>query len=93
MELYNETLSDLLCPSSGNLKIHESISVSSTESLLNVCQRGIFVGNLSSEPVRTFEEACDIIKLGLSNRHVGETLMNDRSSRSHTVLQLVRFFR
>ena len=77
MEIYNETIRDLLNPAQTSLKIHESLT------------RGVFVGNLSEEPVSCLQEAWNCIQRGEEQRHVGETNFNDTSSRSHALVRLV----
>lgn len=52
-------------------------------------QKGIYVRNLNEEIVKTPKEVMDCIQKGESNRHISATDYNDRSSRSHTIFQLV----
>ena len=47
------------------------------------------MGNLSEEPVHSAEEALLLIRKGEEWRHVGETNLNEKSSRSHTIVRLV----
>ncbi|KAJ6839211.1 kinesin-like protein KIN-7L [Iris pallida] len=77
MEIYNEEINDLLSLGSQKLPIHESL------------ERGIFVAGLREEIVNTAEQVFELIKLGEANRHFGETNMNARSSRSHTIFRMV----
>lgn len=81
LEIYNETISDLLANPDGgnhcNLKIHESLT------------RGVFVGGLAEEPVSSSNEAIDLLRKGQIMRHVEETNLNERSSRSHTILRVL----
>jgi centromeric protein E len=49
------------------------------------------VGNLTEEPITCEEEAMALIKRGEELRHVGETNMNEHSSRSHTIFRIVSF--
>jgi len=76
MEIYNETINDLLVPTQRNLQIHESK------------QHGIYVSPLSEELVRTPADVLEVIKRGQRNRHVSATDFNEYSSRSHTIFQL-----
>ena len=39
-------------------------------------------------PVNSAEEAGRVLDIGCSNRHIGETKMNKKSSRSHAVFLL-----
>ncbi|KAI9597247.1 kinesin motor domain-containing protein, partial [Syncephalis fuscata] len=77
LEIYNEVIRDLLEPTRVNLKIHETPN------------REIFVGNLSEMPVYSASEVMELLKRGESNRSIGETNMNERSSRSHTIFRMV----
>ncbi|KAK6098040.1 hypothetical protein MT418_002108 [Batrachochytrium dendrobatidis] len=77
LEIYNEVIRDLLEPGNINLKIHETIN------------RDIFVGNLSEHVVSSAVQIKEILAIGEGNRHIGETNMNDKSSRSHTIFKMV----
>lgn len=118
LEIYNETISDLLCPGPSALALRED------------ARRGIFVEGLTEEKVASGEPTCaslplaslprnhakreivphnwlnggilitfslwyaveDVVGLlqeGVLNRRVGETQMNERSSRSHSVFTAV----
>ncbi|KYQ96848.1 kinesin-7 [Tieghemostelium lacteum] len=78
LEIYNEEIKDLLSMDHQNkkLKIHEDI------------YRGIFVGNLKEEIVKSKADILNLMKLGDERRHIGSTNMNDNSSRSHTLFRL-----
>jgi hypothetical protein len=78
-EIYNEHVKDLLTPKSSSpnyLKIRESKS------------DGVYVQNLTDEPVRCYEDIERLMKIGDTNRTVASTKMNDTSSRSHAVFTL-----
>ncbi|KAL9963272.1 hypothetical protein ACROYT_G032456 [Oculina patagonica] len=77
MEIYNEDIKDLLNPSKTNLKVHENT------------QRQVYVGDLTEEVVSCGEDVFKHMMRGEKNRHFGETNMNDRSSRSHTIFRVV----
>ncbi|KAK2452657.1 P-loop containing nucleoside triphosphate hydrolase superfamily protein [Trifolium repens] len=77
MEIYNEEINDLLVVEGQKLQIHESL------------ERGVFVAGLREEVVNNAEQVLDLIKAGEVNRHFGETNMNVRSSRSHTIFRMV----
>ncbi|RUS29389.1 hypothetical protein BC938DRAFT_480720 [Jimgerdemannia flammicorona] len=77
LEIYNENIRDLLNTDNDNLKIHEKNN------------REIFVGNLTESIVVSPKEVAQLMQRGESNRHVGETNMNERSSRSHTIFRMV----
>lgn len=76
MEIYLEKISDLIETNRINLNIREDKN------------KGIFVEDLSEHYVASEEEVIDLIQIGLDNRKIGNTIMNDYSSRSHTVLML-----
>ncbi|KAJ1968922.1 hypothetical protein IWQ62_000947 [Dispira parvispora] len=77
LEIYNEVIKDLLNPENHHLKIHEH------------AKRGIFVGNLTENIVMSIQDVRQLLEQGDKNRHVGETNMNDHSSRSHTIFRMV----
>ncbi|XP_043708094.1 kinesin-like protein KIN-7N [Telopea speciosissima] len=77
MEIYNEEINDLFAPENQKLQIHESL------------ERGIFVSGLREEIVNNAEQLLKLIELGQANQHFGETNMNARSSRSHTIFRMV----
>lgn len=76
LEIYNDVISDLLDRQNGNLKIMETP------------ERGIFVNRLSEWPVFGVDDAMALVRRGEDNRRQGATNMNERSSRSHAILQL-----
>lgn len=73
-EIYNEHIMDLLDANHGNLLIRENI------------KKGVYVEGLTEEVTSSANDMMEIIKRGVGNRHVGATSMNERSSRSHSVL-------
>ncbi|CAK9143588.1 unnamed protein product [Ilex paraguariensis] len=77
MEIYNEEINDLFSVENQKLQIHESL------------ERGVFVAGLREEIVSSAEQVLKLIQLGEVNRHFGETNMNVRSSRSHTIFRMV----
>ncbi|KAH9699119.1 kinesin-like protein KIN-7N [Citrus sinensis] len=77
MEIYNEEINDLLAVENQKLQIHESL------------EHGVFVAGLREEIVNSAEQVLKLIESGEVNRHFGETNMNVRSSRSHTIFRMV----
>lgn len=78
-EIYNEHVKDLLTPRTNPptyLKIRESKS------------DGVYVQNLTDEPVKSYEDIERLMKTGDLNRTTAMTKMNDTSSRSHAVFTL-----
>ncbi|KAI5629562.1 centromere-associated protein E isoform X2 [Silurus asotus] len=79
MEIYNETVTDLLCDSWKRkpLEIREGN------------YKNVYVADLTEELVTTPEQALAWIRKGEKNRHYGKTKMNQRSSRSHTIFRMI----
>ncbi|KAK3119004.1 hypothetical protein QOZ80_9BG0712230 [Eleusine coracana subsp. coracana] len=77
MEIYNEEINDLLSLEGQKLQIHENL------------ERGVYVAGLKEEIVNSEEQVFDLLQQGEVNRHFGETNMNVRSSRSHTIFRMV----
>ncbi|XP_055531112.1 kinesin-like protein KIF17 [Wyeomyia smithii] len=79
LEIYNETIRDLLNPSctgTGSLTIKE------------VPGEGVTVQGLSLHPVHGMKECIELLEAGAKNRVVGATLMNIESSRSHSIFTI-----
>ncbi|RKP36867.1 kinesin motor domain-containing protein, partial [Dimargaris cristalligena] len=77
IEIYNETIRDLLSPSTPDLRIHDDK------------KRGVYVSPLKEEVVNTPEQVIRVLKIGEANRHIGATDFNTHSSRSHSIFQLI----
>ncbi|KAJ8754825.1 hypothetical protein K2173_015337 [Erythroxylum novogranatense] len=77
LEIYNEQINDLLDPVQRKLEIRDDP------------KNGMYVENLSEEYVSSCEDVTQILIKGLSNRKVGATSINSKSSRSHVVFTLV----
>ncbi|KAI8811695.1 P-loop containing nucleoside triphosphate hydrolase protein [Cladochytrium replicatum] len=78
LEIYNETIRDLLSPEIVDVRIHEDR------------KRGVYVSPLKEEIVTTPKQVMKVIQRGEQNRHFGSTDYNEHSSRSHTIFQMVR---
>ncbi|KAF5212729.1 Kinesin motor domain family protein [Clavispora lusitaniae] len=78
LEIYNETIRDLLNPETSHKKLV----------LREDSSKRIVVSNLSSRSPSSVEEVMEIIMLGNSNRTCSPTEANAASSRSHAVLQI-----
>ncbi|GAA5973944.1 hypothetical protein JCM11641_001234 [Rhodosporidiobolus odoratus] len=76
LEIYNETLKDLLDPTSGPVKVRQDE------------KKRFFVQPLREEVVTTEAQVAALLRRGNDNRHVGQTDFNERSSRSHSVFQM-----
>ena len=77
LEIYNESINDLLSPENSDIRIREDK------------HRGIYVSPLKEEIVTRPDQVLDIIRRGERNRHVSATDYNERSSRSHTIFQFI----
>ncbi|CAN6353954.1 unnamed protein product [Urochloa humidicola] len=77
MEIYNEDINDLLTLGSQKLPIRDN------------SKHEAFVGGLREDVVESAEQTLDLLKLGEANRHFGQTNMNVRSARSHTIFRTV----
>lgn len=77
-ELYNEQIIDLL-------------DVRKEKKSLNLRQdvkKGVFVENLTEESAMNADKLLECLNLGMKNRHIGETMMNRESSRSHSIFTI-----
>lgn len=74
LEIYKERIRDLLNPSKDNLPVRESTT------------KGIYVEGLTEEYVGCEEDIAEIIAQGEKSRSVASTNMNQRSSRSHSLM-------
>ena len=72
-EIYLERIKDLLEPSKNNLRIKEKVGF------------GFYIEDLTLEYVVNESEIFDLMRFGNNNREIAATLMNEASSRSHTI--------
>jgi kinesin family protein 3/17 len=78
LEIYNEEVRDLLSKDPKNrLEIKEDV------------ERGVYVKDLTSYVVKGVTEMENVLLAGKKNRSVGATLMNQDSSRSHSIFTIV----
>ncbi|KAJ7563193.1 hypothetical protein O6H91_03G100000 [Diphasiastrum complanatum] len=79
LEIYNEEIRDLLAPrTSATMKLE----------LKETGDAGIFVKNLTSLSVYSLSDISRLLTVGKKNRSVGATLMNQDSSRSHSIFTI-----
>ncbi|KAL5220833.1 hypothetical protein ABZP36_025546 [Zizania latifolia] len=76
MEIYNEIVKDLLRPDSGHLR------------LLDDPEKGTIVEKLEEEIAKDSQHLRHLISICEEQRRVGETALNDTSSRSHQIIRL-----
>lgn len=76
MEIYNEVIKDLLRSDTPTLAIREDRS------------RGVFL-DCEEETISEIADVMELLSRGEALRHVGETDMNKRSSRSHTIFSII----
>ena len=78
LEIYNEEVRDLLSKDPKNrLDVKEDV------------ERGVYVKDLTSYVVKGVTEMENVLLAGKKNRSVGATLMNQDSSRSHSIFTIV----
>ena len=73
VEIYMETIKDLLDPTKVNMKIKADK------------QKGIFIHDLTERYIASDDEVYEIMRIGNENRAVASTRMNNESSRSHSM--------
>ncbi|GMP33578.1 hypothetical protein CsSME_00006836 [Camellia sinensis var. sinensis] len=78
IEIYNEAVKDLLSPDSGPLR------------LLDDPERGTIVEKLTEEILRDWDHLKELLSFCEAQRQIGETSLNETSSRSHQILRLVQ---
>ncbi|KAJ1402970.1 P-loop containing nucleoside triphosphate hydrolase [Sesbania bispinosa] len=76
LEIYNETVMDLLNRESGPLR------------LLDDPEKGTIVEKLNEEVAKDGQHLRHLIGICEAHRQVGETSLNDKSSRSHQIIRL-----
>lgn len=79
LEIYNENLYDLLSNDPKDLDIRMVSAKTPNE---------IFVSNLTEAEVENREQLCQLLEMAKVNRATAATAGNERSSRSHAVVQL-----
>ncbi|XP_030747526.1 osmotic avoidance abnormal protein 3 isoform X2 [Sitophilus oryzae] len=81
LEIYNEQIRDLLVP-------NDKMASSSTLSLKETANEGLTVPGLTAHPVHNAQECEHLLNIGSKNRMIGATLMNQNSSRSHSIFTI-----
>eukprot|EP00889_Picochlorum_renovo_P006018 jgi/Picre1/33048/NNA_008374.t1 len=80
MEIYNEEIRDLLA--AGDV-------CGSQVAIKQSAEQGIFVDGLQEIIVSSVDHVLQLVEQAEQERHVGETKMNKRSSRSHAIFRMV----
>lgn len=76
LEIYLEKIRDLLNPKKKNLKIREDK------------MNGVYIDEITEEYVSEYSEVVAMMKAGNRNRETSATLMNEDSSRSHSIFMI-----
>ena len=82
VEVYNERVSDLIAP-------RRSAAQEIALELRDDPKKGVYMPNQAVIAVSSVPEILQIIDMGNERRHTAATNMNDRSSRSHAIIQLI----
>ena len=80
MEIYNEEIRDLLA---------DGDVCGSHVAIKQSAEQGIFVDGLQEIIVSSVDHVLQLVEQAEQERHVGETKMNKRSSRSHAIFRMV----
>ncbi|KAL2599261.1 hypothetical protein GLYMA_10G045500v4 [Glycine max] len=86
LELYNEEITDLLSPEDNSRPTDEKQKKPIT--LMEDGKGSVFVRGLEEESVYSLNEIYTLLERGASKRRTAETLLNKRSSRSHSVFTI-----
>ncbi|KAJ8572152.1 hypothetical protein K7X08_008663 [Anisodus acutangulus] len=76
MEIYNEVVLDLLSSDSSPLR------------LLDDPEKGTIIEKLTEETLRDWDHLKELLSICEAQRQIGETYLNEHSSRSHQILRL-----
>ncbi|KAL0334670.1 UNVERIFIED_CONTAM: Kinesin-like protein KIN-7F [Sesamum radiatum] len=76
MEIYNEVVRDLLSTDNTSLR------------LLDDPERGTIIEKLTEETLRDWDHLKELLSICEAQRQIGETSLNETSSRSHQILRL-----
>ncbi|KAM0870798.1 hypothetical protein ACQ4PT_039788 [Festuca glaucescens] len=88
IEIYNEQVRDLLMTDGSTKRYPFMIAPKKLISKIrnNSHVNGLNIPDANLVPVKCAQDVLDLMKLGHRNRAVGSTALNERSSRSHSVL-------
>ena len=88
IEIYLEKIRDLLNPIEENLPLRERPRSGSELHRSDGGGEGFYIDKVTEEYASCYEDVISLFNLGNGNRSVGETKMNQKSSRSHSVFFL-----
>ncbi|TBU02630.1 kinesin [Hamiltosporidium magnivora] len=77
IEIYNETIYDLLNPSKSDIIIRED------------CSKGIYLENVTVYQPKTYEESMSLYTTAVESRRTSSTSFNRQSSRSHCIFTII----
>ncbi|KAG8374281.1 hypothetical protein BUALT_Bualt11G0115200 [Buddleja alternifolia] len=87
LELYNEEITDLLCPDEGsNSPLNDKPKRPLT--LMEDAKGSVFVRGLTEMIVYSADEIYAILDKGSARKHTAETLLNKQSNRSHSIFSI-----
>ncbi|XWS67821.1 hypothetical protein CRYUN_Cryun04dG0038100 [Craigia yunnanensis] len=76
IEIYNEAIRDLLSSDNTQLRLRDDP------------ERGTIVEKVTEEPLRDWNHLKELLAICEAQRRIGETSLNERSSRSHQIIRL-----
>ena len=76
IEIYNESINDLLDSSKVNLDLRENVN------------KEVLVNNLTEIKIKNHEQALNLLIKGNESRIIASTKLNEKSSRSHCIFRL-----
>ncbi|XP_004494989.1 kinesin-like protein KIN-5B [Cicer arietinum] len=88
LELYNEEITDLLSPEDNNSTRPIEEKIKKPVALMEDGKGSVVVRGLEEESVYSVNEIYTLLERGASKRRTSETLLNKRSSRSHSVFTI-----
>ncbi|MBA0614242.1 hypothetical protein Godav_014563 [Gossypium davidsonii] len=76
IEIYNEAIRDLLTSDNTQLRLRDDP------------ERGTIVEKVTEEPLKDWDHLKELLAICEAQRRIGETSLNERSSRSHQIIRL-----
>ncbi|CAA3010936.1 kinesin KIN-14N [Olea europaea subsp. europaea] len=88
LEIYNETIRDLLIPNRSGFDTSRTENVGKQYAIKHDANGNTHVSDLTVVDVRSSNEVSYLLERAIQSRSVGKTQMNEQSSRSHFVFTL-----